>query len=415
MKLRWLLPAVLLVAQAAERDPALVLQRAAIKVRVRAAALPNYTCVETVTRDYYRPRTVVQAPSCAGAIAGLAGGRGPDMRFTMTDRLRLDVAMTERGEIYSWAGASKFEDSDVGALVHRGPIGSGSFGAVLAILFAQDAGKFHFERMAGSLMEYSYLVPPEDSRYKVRTSDSWVNTAYSGTVQLDPETAEVVRVTLQTAELPPSTGSCQTTTTMEFAPVRIGDSEFPLPKRGEQRFIGAIGEEVENTTAFGSCREYRGESTIRFGADAAAETVERDGSAAGVAEVPAGLSFSFELRTPIAADTAAGGDAFAGRLAGPLRDRLGRVLAPAHAVVEGRLLRVENRHTAPPGSVLVLRLRTVQIGGVKVPLVADRVVRVAKGERVEPPFSWESHAGLFRLAGEHGVMKAGTRSEWVTR
>jgi hypothetical protein len=57
----------------------------------------------------------------------------------------------------------------------------------------------------------------------------------------------------------------------------------------------------------------------------------------------------------------------------------------------------------------------LEIGGVKVPIVADRVVRAVKGERVEMPYSWESHAGLFRLPGEHAVMKAGTRSDWVTR
>jgi len=400
MMLTWLL----LLAAA---DPAQVLQRAAIKVRVRAATLPNYTCVQTVTRDYYKPRTVGQARSCAAS-------RSEDLRLTTTDRLRLDVTMTGRGEIYSWAGASKFEDSDIGALVHRGPIGSGSFGAILAILFGQDPATFYFERLAGPLMEYTYRVPQQDSRYKVRTSDSWVYTAYSGTVQIDPETAEVARLTLQTAELPPSTGSCQTTTTMEFAAVRIGDSEFPLPKRGKQRFIDVSGEEVENTTTFGSCREYRGESKITFGAEAAAANPE-GGPATAIQEVPAGLTFSFELRTQIAAETAAGGDAFTGRLSGPLRDRMGRTLAPPGAAVEGRLLRVENRHTAPLGSELVLRLRTVEIGGVKVPIVADRVVRVVKGERVEMPYSWESHAGLFRVPGEHGVLKPGSRTEWITR
>lgn len=39
------------------------------------------------------------------------------LRLASTDRLRLDVAMVQSGEISSWVGASKFDDADVGHLV----------------------------------------------------------------------------------------------------------------------------------------------------------------------------------------------------------------------------------------------------------------------------------------------------------
>jgi hypothetical protein len=60
----------------------------------------------------------------------------------MTDRLRLDVTITHRGEIYSWVGASKFEDGSIDEIVKQGPFGTGSFGALLAVIFEQDPRRF---------------------------------------------------------------------------------------------------------------------------------------------------------------------------------------------------------------------------------------------------------------------------------
>jgi hypothetical protein len=413
-----------ITAAAADRDPALVLQRVAIKQRVRAASLPNYTCVETVTRDYYKSKSVAPKRTCADVLEerrhpGLEMGQ----RLVLTDRLRLDVTMIERGEIYSWSGASKFEDSGIDEVVHQGPIGTGSFGAFLAVVLAQDLKTFHYlgdTQVAGrNLMEYLFQVEKESSHYQVKTRDSWVYTGYSGSVQVDPETSEVVGMRVQSAELPEESGSCQTTTAMDFRLTRIGDGEFPLPIEGRQRFVDLNGFEVENTTTLADCREYRGESTITFFPEPEpAGGKGRKSAPSPPARVPAGLGFTFELTTPISVDTAAGGDAFAGRLVSALRDK-GKTIAPAHALVEGRLLRVEIRRTPPLGAIVVLKLRTVEIGGVKVPLAADIDARQVRGGRiVKAPIlllnSWEQNAAAFPLMGEHAVMKAGTRSDWLT-
>jgi len=205
------------VAVAAENDPAEVLKRVTAKVLAREAALPNYTCVETVTRDYYQYASATPPRSCAALIAQQKGSpTGLPVLLTTTDRLRLDVTITKRGEIYSWVGASKFEDGSIDKVVKQGPVGTGSFGALLAVIFKQDSKTFRFSKYSleqgRSLMEYSFEVSQEDSHYNVKAGNSWVNTAYSGTFQADPETDEVVRITMQTAELSPATDSCQTNT-----------------------------------------------------------------------------------------------------------------------------------------------------------------------------------------------------------
>ena len=402
-------------ARAADPDPTLVLQRVAIKTMVRANTLPNYTCVQTVNRDFYRPLATAVGQTCAKVLEQRQLPTfDTGLRLILTDRLRLDVTLTSQGEIYSWVGASKFEDSGIASVVHQGPIATGSFGAFLTIIFGQDPKSFQYQgtvRENGrTLMEYRFRVEKEESHYKVRVPDSWVHTGYSGSIWLDPATFEVARMMVQTDELPEATGSCQTTARMEFGMVRIGDSEFPLPKQGGQRFVDINGGETENTTTFASCREYRGESTITF-FPAPEAAGSGQSSAAPPAAIPAGLAFTFELTTPISSDNAAGGDPFSGRLVSALRVK-GKTIAPAHAVVEGRLLRVEVRRVAPMGANFVLKLRTVEVAGVKIPIEATRDLRHER--RLLLPHRWEENSGVFQLLGGHPVIKAGTRSDWLT-
>ena len=407
----------------AEDDPAKVLERARIKQLVRAAKLPNYTCVETLTRDYYRSKLANSARSCAVVLEQQHDPSEATRELLMTDRLRLDVALTEHREIYSWVGASKFEDASVTELVRHGPIATGAFGALLAVVFGQDLATFHFEKkvpIAGrNLLEYSFQVESEQSSYKVRGKDSWIAASYKGSFQLDPETDEVAAITLETGELPASTTLCQTSTAMELSPVRIGAATFLLPKQGRQRFVERNGAEEENRTTFASCREYLGESTINYSQDETAGGKGGGGGSSSRLQLPTGLPFTFELTAPITAETAAAGDAFLGRLTSALRDKNGKIVAPSRSVVEGRLLRVEIRRAAPMGSKLVLNPKSIEIGGVKVPLAAERDWTQAQrsANRRVPillPYTWERNAGLFQVTGAHAVMKAGFRSEWRT-
>jgi hypothetical protein len=63
------LPALLAVAYGADRDPAQVLADAQAKVAARAATIPNYTCVETVDRNFYRPIGATLPRACSTWMA----------------------------------------------------------------------------------------------------------------------------------------------------------------------------------------------------------------------------------------------------------------------------------------------------------------------------------------------------------
>jgi hypothetical protein len=416
------------VNAAADHDPGAVLKRAIAKVLEAGRRMPNYTCVETVTRVFYRPRAESFARACSVIMQQR---EHPTLDMVLhpysMDRLRLDVTMADRGEIFSWAGASKFDDAGIEHLVGEGPIGTGAFGAFLMVVFREDQGKFVFVRDVSSngrkLMEYSYRVPLSDSRYKIKAGDQWVFTAYRGTFQVDPEADDVVQLVVQTEELPLATGSCMSMSSMDYAPVQIGLSQFLLPIQMKQRWVDPTGNEVENTTTFQACREYKGESTLTFLPEGdAVPAADRKTVAPTIPPIPAGLRFSLVLSPPIDTTTAAAGDLFTGTLAEPLKDAKSKVLAPKGSLVEGRIVRLETLER-PPQVFLALRPRSVEVKGAKTPLAAaldwqSAVIanRDALKKRVEfyLPKPGEERTGLFRFLGDRVTTPKGFRTEWRT-
>jgi len=427
------------LAGAAQYDPAEVLKRVTAKVLASCRNVPNYTCVQTVTRDYYRP-AAAQLPRSCDVLMQLKRHPTLDMvlRLNVTDRLRMDVTLTKRGEIYSWVGASKFDDAGIEHLVREGPIGSGAFGGFLDAIFTEDAKTYPFQRETvidgRRLLEYSFHVPQADSHYKVKlwNTNSWAYVAYGGTFIADPETGDLVRLTVETFDMPSDCGSCSSTSIMDYAMVRLGNAAFLLPNHASQRWVALDGSETENTTGFSNCREYLGESTVTFleegSADAgASKTIAPDPGAgkttapAAPLRVPPGLTFGFELTSAIDSDKAAAGDPFTGRLVAPLRQ--GRtVLAPKGAVVEGRLIRVQTFHAPSKGVIIVLRPEKLEIKGSKVPLTAIPDWRPMTAQNrdkrfaITLPLLSEEHSALFRFAGsERFTVPKGFRSEWRTQ
>ena len=423
-----------LCAAGGDADPAEVLKRVGARVHTTTERrLPNCTCVETVTREAFLPATAAPRRTCSEV---LAQRQHPPASLALhsysLDRLRLDVAMTEKGEIFSWAGARQFSSGHIGDVVGAGPIGTGAFGGFLQMIFEIENPGFTFVRnlVAGhrALMEFRYAVSAEASTYAVRLhrapSDTWMNTAYAGAIQVDPATAEIVRLTVETAELPPDTGLCMSTAALDYAPVEIGDYRVPLPVRMRQRFVAPNGQEAENTTVFTACREFKGESMLSFGADPGVPPLTPAPTPpAPVPPLPPGLPFAFVLTAPIHTDTAAAGDRFAAKLAEPLRDDAGTVLAPAGAAVEGRLLSVEC-FRRPPYAVVVLRPESLEMQGVRTPLAARLDLGRALAERrrgpgtlglqISLPQRREEGSGVFRFPGQHVSAPRGFRSDWQT-
>jgi hypothetical protein len=425
-------PLVLLVLAAApawgaDEDPTDVLIRLRDQVLAHSERIPNYTCVETIHRDRYE--AAIDAPkTCDDLVARRKQANFPQMiRLTTSDRLRLDVALAGDGEIYSWAGAAKFEEGDIDQLIPDGAMGTGPFASLLLGVFQGRPPRFIYEgetildhRMA---YQYSYRVEREDSHYRVKAKTEWTITGYSATLWADPKTAELIRLEVHTDELEPATSLCQTNTTLEYGIVALGGRDFLLPKTTKQRFIGREGSESENQVTFAKCREFKGESTVNFG-QGSAGAEHRKAEAPPEVVFPAGLPVSIDLVTAID-DNAAAGDQIEGRLAKPVRDAQGAVLLAEGAAVRGRLMRVEIRHGKKPESVLSIRWETVEIDGVRktIALLPNRRVSALKvaegvlrqrGIEIELPPVTDVGYGVYHFPGEHVALYAGFRTEWVT-
>src|SRR5437870_1598961 len=81
------------------QEPAEILGRIRHNVAAQVSRSANYACIETIERNYL----VTPVPRAACSPSGMKKAK-PYMR----DRLRLDVAVSQNSEIFSWHGENNF-------------------------------------------------------------------------------------------------------------------------------------------------------------------------------------------------------------------------------------------------------------------------------------------------------------------
>ncbi len=302
-------------------DP-LLLSRIKIRMRENLNRLPNYTCLQTIERSK-RP--------------------APSRRWLLVDTLRLEVALVEGKEMFSWPGAGRFEDKKLGDLVGGGTIGNGSFALHARSVFSSTAPTFTFagerQREGRRTWRYDYVVPLMLSGYHIRVSEHEAVVGYHGSLWADAETLDLIRLEVHADDIPPHLPLSSASDAMEYARARIGDGEFLLPQSSELVMEDLYGNESRNRTQFSACRQYAGESFLIF---AEPTVVEEVPTAVPVREVrlPTGLALDLELETTIEFRSAAVGDPIAARLRSDARQQ-GRVIVPKGAQVSGRIVRLE--------------------------------------------------------------------------
>ncbi len=408
-------------------DPRDLLLRVRQNVTGTLARLPRYLCTLTIDRVQYAP-PIVHAGSCDALVAQQRNGRTG--RIAATDRLRLDVAIAASNEIYSWVGEDRFNNPDVFDLVKDGALQTGVHSTFLAAIFRDDVASFSYNgetKVDGrELAEFSFEVPQERSHYLFgnRVEDSVVG--YGGNFLADPNTADLVRLTVRTAALPEDSGACQATTTLDYTHMRLNDSDFLLPRQAQLDILNLDGVELHNSTVYSSCHEFVGESTLKFG-DADASSAAAGASAASSsapAWPPAGAVFKLRFDQAIDTKTAAAGDRILARLNSPIKDISTRaVLIPEGAVVTARIVKLQHFFSGPTPAVrMLVKLETVTVGGSARPLVADFAPDARTLASRSPLWfgGWDAVADphvatlQFQNAGAGFVIKSGLESTWTT-
>lgn len=419
---RWWAVLLLAVALRAE-TPGQLLRRVQQRVVENVDRLPRYTCRQEVTRAYHEAAgPLPRKRNCDDTLATLRGNTASLGRLMAEDRLRLDVAVSQGEEIHSWAGADRFASRGLSAIVGAGPVGTGDFGSFTISLFVQGSAQFHLEgeRTVNGrrLMEYGYRVPRSTSRYTVRAGQGSAVTGYSGLIWVDPKTASLVRLVVRTDELPEASGLCAADSTIDYQQARIGQADFLLPRETRLRMIGLQGAQwSENVVRYSGCREWLAESSVRFdespstGAEPATPFSE---------PLPPGLAVKAQLDAAIDLTTAAAGDPIRAVVTSPVRDKAGREWVPAGAVLEGRLVRVEQRHQPQRLMNVGLRFHLLRSGAERRPFHADAEMKEElprggsglrqRGMTLGPP---TGGVCALRVQGQP-VLRKGHETTWVT-
>ena len=408
-------------------DPSEFLAKARDLAISRAKRLPDYVCVQTVDRQYFKYLQSVKhldwpgqsaSPSCA-EIAALRKENSRDLVLQSTDRLRLELKVSEGEEIGTWAGASQFGSRSVFDLIGGGAYETGIMGTFLGDILENATYSYQGEESAGSskLAAYAYRVPFQSSHYRFKSGPGWTATAFNGVFWVDPDSLEIRRLMLDANEMPPETGGCEAITTIDYQAVKVGADDFVLPIRSSMRMVRMDGSETRTSAVYSGCRQYHGESSIRFD-DSAAPAEIRPAAAPGAAPaapLPAGITLSLALAAPIDTDTAAAGDVFTAKLREPVRTSKG-VLVPAGASVEGRIVRMQHSLTPPQQFTISVMLEKIEVHGVATPLFARLGFEAGSTGISLPPLGQSPLIGalVFTTNGSRHTVRAGYQMNWIT-
>jgi hypothetical protein len=421
----------------AQPDPGDLLRRVTTKVLDTVGRLPKYMCTQTIDRSQYEPPSGLAGHSCDRPAAvdallevSLGVEKHKPLLLTTSDRLRLDVAISAGREMYSWVGESRFEDRSLFQLVRTGALSTGSFASLLMVVFRDDEASFSYKgeiaEAGRQLADFEFRVPVKSSHYIYSGAGARVTTGYYGDIFVDPKTADLIRLAVHTEGLPPETGSCEASTTLDYSRVRLNNADFLLPNLGQLHILDANGMELENSTAYSGCHEFLGESTLRF--DAAPELdAAAAGKAAATDELPAGLPFAIALSNNIDVSATAAGDKTGAKLTAAIRDAKGRILAPTGAAVTARILQIRRFYVPEPSLRLVIKLETVDIAGTPRPLAAAPDTRApafdnngkATLQRRYNPVALDNQdprSAVFQFRNTKGnfVASSGFESKWLT-
>jgi len=431
-----LLCMALTIGAQAPPDPEQVLAKARDNILDRTDRLPNYTCVQTVDRQYLHLKQPVFPVLSCDDMSAKRNKKNNLLYLEATDRLRLDVKVAGGTEIGAWAGASHFADGNLMKLI-KGPFGTGALGTILTDIFTGSSVRFYFDGEEAmdslKLFRYRYEVSQESSHYMIHTGSDWAFTAYDGAVWIDPNSFELRRLQMRTSELPKESGACESTTTVEYAPIRIGTGDFLLPQHSTLHFLMRDMGESDVATTYSSCHQYHAEATLVT--DPSAIAAESPAAHAPTS-IPAGLVLTLKLDEPIDTDTAAAGDVVVATVSNVARDpkskkhQAGEIVISKGSTVRGRIVLMLHLLDSPQSFVIAIQLETVEINGIPSPLYAIRpqdnepwtVTKVTLEHRYRSRPVFLPPGGQSRLVcnfsfftnAKHYVMPRDYETQWTT-
>lgn len=212
--------------------------------------VPNYTCLETIQRSVQKRR--------ANA-------------FSPLDTVLLEVSIVADKELMAWPSERRFEEGDLSSFASGGMIGSGVFASLAHNVFLLDTTAIQYygdEEVSGRMLaRFNFRVPEVWSGYQIQANGSSAKVGTSGSFWIDPASLELVRMEVRADDIPAALGIERTATVIDYAPMRIGNSDILLPQAAKILLrcspARSAGMTSSSRTAMNTLRSRRSASTCR--------------------------------------------------------------------------------------------------------------------------------------------------------
>ncbi|HTU45667.1 MAG TPA: hypothetical protein VMF91_11430 [Bryobacteraceae bacterium] len=331
MRRFWLAFGFTVVAWSATDDWREVLSRVRENIARQIEKSTNYTCVETVDRTSFRS-SLDLLPGCAYEA------KTPDRVKNMHDRLRLDVAVSEGKEIFSWYGQNKFSGSStIDDVVRRGAVSSGEFIGFLENIFVHGGIRFEYDGrgVVDGVTTYlfNYVVPLSSSGYHVGTRHGKPAVPFHGSFSVRGSDFQLVNLSVVADKIPENSLICSAETEMTYQIAKISGQDALLPSLFVLKLDDVNHRFTVSRSSYSQCHAFVAESTLQFDTrDAAASEVAHQ--PAIQEQLPAGTLLHIALKTPIDNEASYTGDPVEGILLHSVRTKDGAII-PKNSIVSG--------------------------------------------------------------------------------
>ncbi len=402
----------------ASDDPTEILNRIRRNVAAQIEKSANYTCVQTIDRTYF-VSTRAASNYCAEPPAR-------QRKEVIQDRLRLDIAVSEGREIYSWHGENRFSSSTIASVVGNGPISSGNFVGFLHNIFLLAGIQFTYSGTSDvkgvKTVRFQYVVPLARSGYHVKGPRALILVPFHGSFTANAADYQLTSLQAIADSLPGGSNVCSAETDVKYQIINISGMPSLIPVMFRLQVDDDTRVYTTSRSEYSECREFRGESTLRFDlSDTPVQSTAADPPA--VDEwLPPGLTLHVRLRTPIDSQTAYTGDAVEGILLEPVTVPGTKRVIPEGALLHGVITLLEHRREPWSHCLVSIQFQRLAYGKnsfllramPKTPKKSAQELTDLYGSSLPAWVAAYSEQGIFALGSSHAHLDSHFSAEWAT-
>ncbi len=315
--------------------------------------LPLYTCLETISRS--RPTRHHRKPN------------GVDV-------VQVDVGVGGDREIYSWPGQSTFSPLDLIELVGHGFLSTGLFHSFASNLFVFGHGIVKLaseEEINGTpALHFTYTTPSLENRWNINWRGAQGSAGQQGDFWVDSANYTLLRLTVRAENISASLPLKALTTTIDYQPLTLYGKPALLPRQARVIAVENNGDVLRNDAAFSHCHVFEAESRVAKAPADLGNVFARYETSRSI--LPAGLTFTISLQTPILARSVRIGDAIEARLEKQLKLST-EIIAPQGALLSGHVREFDKLDDPPNTSVVALEFDLLQWPGHSYSFLAEVV------------------------------------------